>query len=160
MEMPAGFEVPGMVCRLKKSLYGLKQSPRNWYLLISAFIKEELGFKACISDPCLFTKTSETGTADPLFLFVDDMQVAFDSADEKEWDSAHQQLKNRFNITRPGREPTSCSECGSVETDGHARITLDQELYITKALEKFGLSRLQHIERTPAVTSAVVKAGG
>ena len=33
MEMPEGFEVPGMVCHLKKSLYGLKQSPRNWYLL-------------------------------------------------------------------------------------------------------------------------------
>ena len=43
MEMPQGFEIDGMVCHLKKSLYGLKQSPRNWYLLISAFITRRAG---------------------------------------------------------------------------------------------------------------------
>jgi len=29
MDMPEGFAEPGMVCHLMKSLYGLKQSPRN-----------------------------------------------------------------------------------------------------------------------------------
>ena len=61
MMMPQGFEVDGMVCHLKKSLYGLKQSPRNWYLLVSEFIIAELGFRATVSDPCLFFRRSKTG---------------------------------------------------------------------------------------------------
>ena len=42
MEMPEGFEVDGMVCHLKKSLYGLKQSPRNW---LAAWLAGQLGWK-------------------------------------------------------------------------------------------------------------------
>ena len=37
-----------------------------------------------------------------LFLFVDDMQVAFHKEDEREWEEAHMQLKRRFNITNLG----------------------------------------------------------
>jgi hypothetical protein len=41
-----------------------------------------MGFHATVSDPCLFYKLSRTGHLMLLFLFVDDMQVAFDKADE------------------------------------------------------------------------------
>ena len=39
------------VYRLLKALYGLKQAPRAWYLLVSKFIIEVLGYKATVSDP-------------------------------------------------------------------------------------------------------------
>lgn len=151
MEMPEGFEVPGMVCRLKKSLYGLKQAPRNWYLLVSAFIREELGFEACISDPCLFHKRSSTGQVMLLFLFVDDMQFAFDSKDEKEYEKFHAALKKRFNITSLGESKFMLGM--RITRDRSARtITLDQELYISKALERFGLERCKPA-RTPGMQS-------
>jgi hypothetical protein len=149
MEMPEGFGVPGMVCRLRKALYGLKQAPRNWYLLVSAFIRDELRFTACVSDPCLFWKRSRTGKLMLLFLFVDDMQFGFDQADEAEYDSLHRALQERFNITNLGE---SKFMLGMRITRDRARrtITLDQELYVTKALERFGLEQCR-TERTPAV---------
>jgi hypothetical protein len=41
MKQPEGFAVKGkkeLVCRLKKSLYGLKQSPRMWYKKIDTYM--------------------------------------------------------------------------------------------------------------------------
>lgn len=152
MEMPQGFEIDGMVCHLKKSLYGLKQSPRNWYLLISAFITDKLGFSATVSDPCLFWKHSRTGQQILLFLFVDDMQVAFHKEDEQEWEEAHMQLKQRFNITNLGESKFMLGM--RITRDRQARtIQLDQELYITKALEKFGLDQCKTAP-SPAVQTS------
>lgn len=152
MDMPEGFEVDGMVCRLKKSLYGLKQSPRNWYLLASSFITVELKFHATASDPCVFWRESVTGRMILLFLFVDDMQVAFDKCDEYEWSEAHRALKDRFNITDLGESKYMLGM--KITRDRSSRtIKLDQELYITKSLEKFGLDKCKPA-KTPAVQSS------
>lgn len=155
MEMPEGFAVPGMVCLLNKSLYGLKQSPRNWYLLISAFIKDELGMRACVSDPCLFHKQSRSGQLMLLFLFVDDIQFAYDTADEKEHDELHAALKVRFNVTTLGESKFMLGM--RITRDRSTRtIWLDQELYVTKALEKFDLLRGGRTVRAPAVPRATL----
>jgi hypothetical protein len=51
--MPRGFAQPGKVLKLKKLLFGLKQSPRNHFHNLSAKLKT-LGLSSCDSDPCLF----------------------------------------------------------------------------------------------------------
>ena len=151
MEMPEGFGTDGMVCRLLKSLYGLKQSPRNWYILISTFLVETLGYRATVSDPCLFVKKSRTGSEILLFLFVDDMQVAIDGRDLAEWDEDHEKLRQRFNITDLGESRFMLGM--RITRDRAARtITLDQELYVTKALEKFGLAQCTPT-RTPGAST-------
>lgn len=152
MEMPEGFEVDGMVCHLKKSLYGLKQSPRNWWLLVSEFIVVDMGWKATVSDPCLFYKTSRTGQLMLLFLFVDDMQVGFQAEDEAEWQESHALLQQRFNITSLGDSTFMLGM--RITRDRRTRtLTLDQELYVTKALEKFGLDQCKSAP-TPGVVAS------
>jgi len=52
--MPRGFTEPGKVLKLKKSLYGLRQSPRNFFKFIKGKL-EKTGFESQEQiDPCLF----------------------------------------------------------------------------------------------------------
>ena len=52
MQQPQGYEVKGKensVCRLNKSLYGLKKAPRQWYLNFDRFLTEQ-GYSKCHFD--------------------------------------------------------------------------------------------------------------
>ena len=52
--MPRGFSQPGKVLKLKRSLYGLKQSPRNFFQHLKSKLKG-IGFESNeLVDPCLF----------------------------------------------------------------------------------------------------------
>ncbi|GFT70190.1 retrovirus-related Pol polyprotein from transposon TNT 1-94 [Trichonephila clavipes] len=44
------------VCKLKKSIYGLPQSSRNWYMKIKGEL-ETFGLKQLASDNCVFIKS-------------------------------------------------------------------------------------------------------
>jgi hypothetical protein len=78
MQQPHGYEVKGkenLVCRLKKSLYGLKKAPRQWYLKFDMFMTEQ-GYSICHSDHCFYFKRLENGSYIILILYVDGMLVA------------------------------------------------------------------------------------
>ena len=54
VQMPRGFTQPGKVLKLKKSLYGLRQSPRNFFQYLKSKL-ESCGFESNDDvDPCLF----------------------------------------------------------------------------------------------------------
>ncbi|MCG8626984.1 MAG: hypothetical protein MJE68_33910, partial [Proteobacteria bacterium] len=58
MKQRKGYIVPGsekFVCRLMKSIYGLKQSPRCWNLALDSKFKE-IGFSQSSHDPCTYYK--------------------------------------------------------------------------------------------------------
>jgi transposase InsO family protein len=58
MEQPHGFvQGSGLVCKLRKTLYGLKQSPRAWYDTLCEFLMS-LGFARSMYDHALFLHTA------------------------------------------------------------------------------------------------------
>jgi hypothetical protein len=58
MDQLGGLILPGRggdVCRLKKSLYNLKQAPLVGGELFTGFLKDQ-GFHSSSADPCLFIR--------------------------------------------------------------------------------------------------------
>jgi hypothetical protein len=73
VEPPPGIDMPsGMACKLKKALYGLRQSPVYWFTTIKP-VMEDLGFQSVESDICLF-RQKELDIL--VLLYVDDLQIA------------------------------------------------------------------------------------
>ena len=60
MSQPIGFEEVGkehMACKLQKSIYGLKQTSKQWYLKFDEVVTAN-GFKENIFDQCIYMKVS------------------------------------------------------------------------------------------------------
>ena len=77
MEQPPGFTVQGeygkSVCRLKKSLYGLKQSLRAWFGKFSDAVLE-FGLLRCQTDHSVFHRQTDAGYV-LLVVYVDDIVI-------------------------------------------------------------------------------------
>jgi len=76
MEQPHGFvdpQLPDFVCKLHKTIYGLKQGPRAWYTRLSTFLLE-LGFTVSRVDTSLFIFLLGP-MQQYLLLYVDDIIV-------------------------------------------------------------------------------------
>jgi len=69
------------VCRLKKSLCELKQSPRAWFGRFTNFMKS-IGYKQSNSDHTLFLKTKK-GEVTALIIYMDDMIVTENNLGEQ-----------------------------------------------------------------------------
>lgn len=153
MELPEGYEQPGMVCKLHKSLYGLKQAPRNWDKLVHTFITNDMAFKATVSDRSLYFKRSRSGRLMMIYRFVDDMQGSYHADDAAEFQQSVALLQQRFKIKQL---QTATWMLGMrIMRDRKARtITLDQELYVSKALERFGLQQCRMVSTPEAVGAA------
>ena len=77
MTQPDGFQVPGKedyVCKLRKSLYGLKQSPRQWYKRFDSYMIE-IGYIRSPYDCCVYYNKVANGSSIYLVLYVDDMLI-------------------------------------------------------------------------------------
>ena len=77
MCQPPGYTDPALphyVCRLHKTLYGLKQSGRCWYQKLVEILIKNLGFKLCKVDQAVFIKRSEK-TLVIIVVHIDDCTI-------------------------------------------------------------------------------------
>lgn len=70
---------PGKVCRLRKSLYGFKQAPQQWFAKFSSTLRE-FGFKQSYANYSLFSYVQGSVSLHVL-VYVDDLIVAGSSHD-------------------------------------------------------------------------------
>ena len=137
MCQPAGFvdeSKPIFVCLLKKSLYGLKQSPRQWNKKFDSFM-HSLKFNRSHYDHCLYFKHVHDS---PMFLvlYVDDMLIA--SPNSHLISDLQKQLCNVFEMKDLGNAKQILGMNISRNRE-KSSILLNQKSYILSVLKKFSV---------------------
>ena len=112
----------GMVCRLLRSLYELKQAPRNWNEHLHEFLTA-IAFTRSKHDPCLYMQM-RNGHVVLLAVFVDDVLIAYDAATVISRVKAD--FKAQFTVTDMGE---ATEFLGVRSTQAQETITLDQRTY-------------------------------
>lgn len=138
IEQPEGFEEQSetnehLVCRLNKSLYGLKQSGRNWNKLLHDHLMEK-GFEQNAADNCVYVKQSD-GEIVILITWVDDLLIATSSNDLMS--EVKGMLAERFNMKDLG--PLR-HFLGIDFTQHKGEVKMSQRRHIEKILKRFGMS--------------------
>ena len=57
MRLPEDFETKGKICKLRKALYGLKETPQQWFIRLTVFLKSE-GLIQLKTDQFVFKSTN------------------------------------------------------------------------------------------------------
>ncbi|KAF1313386.1 Integrase catalytic core protein, partial [Globisporangium splendens] len=122
-----------LVCRLRKSLYGLKQASRVWNETIDSCLCE-IGFEPTDADPCVYTKRQGNSKC-LLCLYVDDMLIA--SNDQAMIAGVKQAISKRFKIKDLGQARFILGI--EVHHDISAKtLSISQKSYIDSVIERFG----------------------
>ncbi|KAH9767170.1 hypothetical protein KPL71_011175 [Citrus sinensis] len=145
MEQPEGYVVSGKedhVCLLKKSLYGLKQSPRQWYLKFDSFMTKH-AYKRSNYDCCVYFKDIGDGKMIYLMLYVDDMLIACHSINE----ISH--LKDLLSSEFDMKDLGAARKILGMEIIRDRRrklMFLTQQGYVKKVLLRFGMHEFKSVQ--------------
>ena len=100
MSQPEGYTRKGqehLVCKLNKSLYGLKQSPRCWNIALTQFLTS-ISFKQSSGDPCIYVREADIPSI--VAVYMDDLIIA--TKTEEEIKEIKQQPHSRFMMKDMG----------------------------------------------------------
>jgi hypothetical protein len=95
-EMPRGYRKKGMVLRLWKALYGLRDSPKLWFDEFSRRLAQ-LGYIRCAEEPCLYYNRARKIF---VLFFVDDILILHHSDDKTQAESLVTSLQASYELVR------------------------------------------------------------
>ena len=136
MQQPPGFVKAGeenKVCLLKRSIYGLKQSSRQWHKKFDEHILKN-GFTRSLYDECVYIKRRGGAVVAYLLLYVDDMLVAGKCMEEI--DRVKDDLSKAFEMKDLGSAARILG-MSIVRNRIRKEIWLNQSDYISKVIERF-----------------------
>jgi hypothetical protein len=160
MAQPEGYAQQGgrgvpLVWLLKKSLYGLRQSGRQWAEHLTAFLLF-LGFTRCKSDPGVYVRESASGKPILIAVYVDDIPGAFDEEDRAEWEEIKRQFAVKYSI-KFLCEADLLLNMRITRDRANKLIMIDQERYILDMLEEIGLDEARGVNN-PGAQGEMTKA--
>ena len=139
MQQPEGFidkDHPNKVCRLRKSIYGLKQSARCWNLAINTFLKNT-GYVQSNTDSCIYAKSfDKDGKKHLIFIaiYVDDVILA--SNDGSTLNKEKAKLSKHFEMVNQG-EIHFCLGMTIKRNRAKKILSIDQRAYLENVLKRF-----------------------
>jgi hypothetical protein len=135
MELPGGFRLNGKTCRLKKSIYGLKQASRAWNKKLDKLLKK-LGFVQSNFDTCIYYRC-EGEKILIIAVYVDDLLILSNNKEEKQ--NLKADLMKRLKMKDLG-EAHYCVGIHIQRDRDTGTISLDQEKYIEQVLSRFNMT--------------------
>jgi len=141
MAQPEGYERKGpneekLVCKLRKSLYDLKQSGRNWNNVLREHFAQD-GFVQSLADPCVHVETTESGHVIAI-VWVDDIIISGSNIDVLK--EAKESLMVRFKMKDLGVLSWFWGIQFKCKGDF---IEMSQNQYVDNILSKFRVSDCQ-----------------
>ena len=155
MEVPEGLSAPkGSVCKLLKSLYGLRQAPRYWNQELDRWMASA-GLSRSGTDPCLYVQHLDSGCYLYVTVWVDDLLIA--SEDGAAVDAFKAAISKRFKMSDLGLAH-HCLGMRIVQDPAKAMVSIDQEQYVKELLAKQGMADCRAVS-TPLPVRAELTAG-
>ncbi|GJV66969.1 zinc finger, CCHC-type containing protein [Tanacetum coccineum] len=137
MNQPLGFILPAnenKVCKLIKSLYGLKRVPKQWHQKFDEVVLSN-GYLLNQADKCVYSKFDASGKGVIICLYVDDMLIF--GTDQVQVDLTKEFLSLRFSMKDMGEADVILGIRIKHKSNG---IAISQSHYIEKILKKFNYS--------------------
>jgi hypothetical protein len=144
MRPPQGLQTPpGKVLRVKKSLYGLKQSGREWYLEACKGL-EELGLYPIFADTCIFVSKDQSLIVG---LYVDDMVII--AKDIQSIQGFKAGIAKRWEIKDLG-EVKKILGLEITRDRAKRAIKISQTAYADDLIAEYGLTNAREAKTPPA----------